>query len=226
MNIKGGISTRLILVVIYNVYVYTIYMKRSVVYPAWAEKYRQKGRTLRKVRNGYGLYACSSVYVKGQKYPKSVQMYLGMITEKDGFIPKVVHSSEYLEYGLSHMILSNFKRDLERATYSGQIEIVSLGIVLFIFDGIDPCFIRSSWILREQADNLIAYSKRASMKRIKAVSNKIHSLLAGRIPDPAERNIVIQLLRLCVLEKTAAEPKNPFMLEEVRQILERNGLKP
>ena len=63
-------------------------MKRSVVYPDWAEKYRGPGRTIRKVRNGYGLYECTSTYQPGQKYPKSVQTYLGMITEKDGFIPK------------------------------------------------------------------------------------------------------------------------------------------
>ncbi len=28
-------------------------MKRSVIYPDWAEKCRGKGRTLRKVRDGY-----------------------------------------------------------------------------------------------------------------------------------------------------------------------------
>lgn len=37
-------------------------MKKSVVYPDWVEKYRGKGRTIRKVRNGYGLYACTSTY--------------------------------------------------------------------------------------------------------------------------------------------------------------------
>ena len=56
-------------------------MKKSVVYPDWVEKYRGKGRTIRKVRNGYGLYACTSTYSPGQKYPKSVSTYLGMITE-------------------------------------------------------------------------------------------------------------------------------------------------
>lgn len=39
---------------------------RTVTYPDWAEKYRGKGRTIRKVRNGYGLYQCTSVYVSVQ----------------------------------------------------------------------------------------------------------------------------------------------------------------
>jgi hypothetical protein len=66
---------------------------RTVTYPDWAEKYRGKGRTIRKVRNGYGLYQCTSVYVSGQKYPKSIQKYLGMITEKNGFIRRIYNLS-------------------------------------------------------------------------------------------------------------------------------------
>lgn len=57
-------------------------MKKKNIYPEWAEKFRAEGKTIRKVRNGYGLYECTSTYVPGQKYPKSVQKYLGMITEK------------------------------------------------------------------------------------------------------------------------------------------------
>ena len=72
--------------------IYIIYII-TVTYPDWAEKYRGKGRTIRKVRNGYGLYQCTSVYVSGQKYPKSIQKYLGMITEKDGFIRRIVKPS-------------------------------------------------------------------------------------------------------------------------------------
>ena len=62
-------------------------MKKTVTYPDWVEKYRGEGRTIRKTKNGYALYECTSVYVKGLNYPKSVQKYLGRITENDGFIP-------------------------------------------------------------------------------------------------------------------------------------------
>ena len=91
-------------------------MNKKLSYPAWVEKYRGKGRTIRKVGDGYGLYECTSQYVKGQRYPKSVQKYLGMISEEEGFIPKHVTplNPKYIEYGLSHFILVNFKRDLMR----------------------------------------------------------------------------------------------------------------
>lgn len=34
-------------------------MKKKNVYPEWAEKFRAEGKTIRKVRNGYGLYECT-----------------------------------------------------------------------------------------------------------------------------------------------------------------------
>ena len=35
-------------------------MKAKNQYPEWVEKYRTKGCTIRKVRNGYGLYTLTS----------------------------------------------------------------------------------------------------------------------------------------------------------------------
>ncbi len=70
-------------------------MKKNT-YPDWVEKYRTSGRTIRKISSGYSLYKYTSAYVKGQKYTKSVQEYLGRITEKDGFNPKKVIYSDHL----------------------------------------------------------------------------------------------------------------------------------
>ena len=118
-------------------------MKRSVVYPDWAEKYRGPGRTIRKVRNGYGLYECTSTYQPGQKYPKSVQTYLGMITEKDGFIPKKTDltvtpvATRSMEYGLSHFIMANFRRDLMRSVYDASEYMIIYGVIYFIFDDLN-----------------------------------------------------------------------------------------
>ena len=125
-------------------------MKKKNVYPEWAEKFRAEGKTIRKVRNGYGLYECTSTYVPGQKYPKSVQKYLGMITEKDGFIPKKSVSdtaSFSIEYGLSHFIISNFKRDLQRSVFNSDMAVVVLGTVFYIFGSIDPAFLSSSLMI-------------------------------------------------------------------------------
>ncbi len=88
-------------------------------YPDWVEKYRGKGKTIRKTANGYGLYKCTSVYDKSKGYPRSKQEFLGMIDEEKGFIPKVKKNGnpEYIEYGLSSFIMINFKRELVRSSY-------------------------------------------------------------------------------------------------------------
>ena len=56
--------------------------------PAWAEKYKEKGKTI-KVRKGkYYLYQSKCVYDKNKKNKnKTINTYLGTITEERGFIP-------------------------------------------------------------------------------------------------------------------------------------------
>lgn len=200
-------------------------MKAKNVYPDWVEKYRGKGKTIRKVRDGYGLYKCASVYVKGSKYPKLKQEYLGMITEKDGFIPKKVvplHPS-YCEYGLSRFILLNFKRDIMRSAYQSNDYFVILVVIQYMFDSIDPLFVRSTWISHGIENELIEYSSKVSHQRITNVSKKIDKLLLLSIPDEKDRNIVLKILFLTVIETTNAEPI-PFP-QEVIDILKRYGLK-
>ena len=196
-------------------------------YPEWVEIYRTKGHTIRKVRNGYGLYSCTSVYVKGS-YPKSVQTYLGMITEKDGFIPKKVISStpSYVEYGLSHLIWINFKRSLMRSfnNSTGLEDIVVLGIIHYIFGSVDPCYIRSSYISHGKEDALIVRAEAISLSRIKTVSNKIEKLLKERIPDKQERDMLTQLLPLAVVD-ALNESRKPQISSELSDIIERTGLK-
>ena len=95
-----------------------------------------KNTVVKKVRNGYGLYECTSTYVPGQKYPKSLQKYLGMITEEDGFIPKKSVSdtaSFSIEYGLSHFIISNFRRDLQRSVFNSDMAIVVCHFFILFF---------------------------------------------------------------------------------------------
>lgn len=206
---------------------YIIYMNKKLSYPAWAEKYRGKGRTIRKVGDGYGLYECTSHYVKGQKYPKSVQKYLGMISEEEGFIPKHVTplNPKYIEYGLSHFILVNFKRDLMRSTYHGNYDLVVLGIVQYLFDSLDPVCLEASAVSYATSQHLKdLIDQGIGTTRITSVANKINSLLKVRIPEEKERNLVIKLLYLCVKEKSAAEESVSYP-EEIVEIIKRSGLK-
>lgn len=206
---------------------YTIYMNKKISYPAWVEKYRGKGRTIRKVGDGYGLYECTSQYVKGQRYPKSVQKYLGMISEEEGFIPKHVTplNPKYIEYGLSHFILVNFKRDLMRSTYHGNYDLVVLGIVQYLFGNLDPVCLEASAVSYATSQHLKdLIDQGIGTTRITGVANKINSLLKIRIPEEKERNLVIKLLYLCVKEKSAIEESVSYP-EEIVEIIKRNGLK-
>lgn len=204
-------------------------MKKSVTYPDWAEKYRGKGRTIRKVRDGYGLYQCTSVYQPGQKYPKSVQKYLGMITEKDGFIPKRSDapsvSSRCLEYGLSHFIIANFKRDLCRSGYSASEMIVIFGVLQYIFGDVNEVFIRSSYLCIGKEEELLErLSQGLSPNRMKKMTNTIEKLIAEKIPDEKERNILIKLLFLTTIHETA-DPKSAVYPSKATEIAQKYGVK-
>ena len=205
-------------------------MKKSVAYPDWAEKYRGKGRTIRKVRDGYGLYQCTSVYQPGQNYPKSVQKYLGMITKKDGFIPKksaipAAPSSGCLEYGLSHFIMTNFKRDLYRSIYSNNEQLVILAVIQYIFGDPDEVFIRSSYLCTGKEDELLErLSKGISPIRMKKLTGRIDSLVAEKIPDEKERNIMTKLLLLTVISENT-DPKSVIYPPRVSEIAEKYGVK-
>lgn len=204
-------------------------MKRSVVYPDWVEKYRGKGRTIRKVRDGYGLYQCTSVYDPSLKYPKSVQKYLGMITEKDGFIPKKTSVSDTpflcLEYGLSHFIMANFKRDLTRSTYNGDSDTVILGIIFYIFGDIGDSFVRATWLTHGKEEELInRIGKGISNNRLKTISNKIDKLMKDKIPDSGDRNILEKLLFLTII-RSDSTPETVAYFPEVQNIAEKYGMK-
>ena len=54
-----------------------------------------------------------------------------MVTEKEGFIPKKATTDHplYIEFGLSHLIWDNFKRELLRSSFNGTEDLIRLGIV-------------------------------------------------------------------------------------------------
>ena len=54
-------------------------------YPDWVLTQKRPGTTIREVKGNYYLYTATSKYVKGKKYPVTIQKYVGKIT-KDGLI--------------------------------------------------------------------------------------------------------------------------------------------
>lgn len=193
-------------------------------YPKWVEKYRKKGVTIRKTKYGYGLYKCTSRYVKGKKYPETVQEFLGMVYEDKGFVAKsrrVSSDEEYLEYGLSSFIMNNFKRDLLKASYDHNEKLVKLSVIMYIFGSIDERILSRSFLTYDD-EELIAYSHHVSLKRIHTITVKIEKLLTEKIPDEQDRQIMIGLLRLCVIAKSSS--MLPCIDEELESLKERYGL--
>ena len=54
-------------------------------YPDWVQKFRTKGKTVKKVGDNYYLYKHTSKRVEGKKNPQPVDTYIGVITP-DGVI--------------------------------------------------------------------------------------------------------------------------------------------
>ena len=200
--------------------------KQTNAYPDWAEKFRAKGKTIRKVKDGYALYECTSVYVKGS-YPKSKQKYLGMITEKDGFIPKKTEAegAVYLEYGLSRMLYSNFKREIMRHVFQCTDDLVRLGIIAYVFGTTDESYIRYSYLTYADADRYAEISQKLPEQRIETIKKLIEENLRKKISDDRERDRVKKLLVLCVVEAGPRSVRRPEIPETIKKSLDNANLK-
>lgn len=202
-------------------------MKVKNQYPDWVEKYREKGKTIRKVRGGYGLYKCTSVYVPGAKHPKSTQEYLGMITEDKGFLPKKSTSDNptYIEYGLSHLIWKNFKRALIRSSFNGDEYVVRLGIIMYLFGRVDESVIPLSFISDSCEDVLTERLTSTDIKRIERLSSKVGKLLQEKIRDDSDRFLLESSLRNCVMDSKNRSAQIPSLPAPALQLIERYTLK-
>lgn len=202
-------------------------MKVKNQYPEWVEKYRTKGCTIRKVRNGYGLYRCTSVSDPNLPYPKSKQEYLGMVTEKDGFIPKKATADHplYIEFGLSHLIWGNFKRELLRSSFNGTEDLIRLGIVKYLFSDVNEALIRLSFISDGKEDAMIKVMGSTSGQRVENIRKKIDSLLIQRVNNETDRSSLEAMLRCCVMDSKNRTAQVPALPDAARQIIERYGLK-
>lgn len=199
--------------------------KRTVEYPSWVEKYRGKGRTIRKTGGGYGLYRCTSERdEKGKVHV--LQEYLGMITKEDGFIPKrTADAPVILEYGLSHLIWKNFSGALKRHTFMGDTEVVKLGIIQFLFGEANPLTIHSSCLTLEDAATLTELATRIRPSRIQTSAEYVEKHLRERIPDPVEYRMVTQMLMLCTAERTHGLLRKADPPQEVLDILKKHRLR-
>lgn len=156
--------------------------------------------------------------------PKSIQTYLGKITP-DGFIPKSVVSKHpvYVEFGLSHFIISSFKRDLIRSSFRATDDTVYLGVVQYILEAVKISSYLLASLLTKTKESLCKYRDSISATRIKTISNKIARLMESYF-DAQEIAVLSQILKLAVVDVTSDHIYYPTIPEEVVDIIERNGL--
>lgn len=195
-----------------------------IQYPDWVEKYRGPGKTIKKTKQGYGLYRCTSVYVKGSN-PKSVQEYLGRITE-DGFIPKhsaVLKNSRMLEYGFSHFLVVNFKRKLMRKMYGARSETAELVIIRYIFGVVSEWTLSSSYLTHGREKELLTFQQNNSEKRMNAGVTLLRKLFEEAVPDPAIRQEITTGLLLCSIPSDSQAL--PTVPSEISTAIENAGLK-
>ena len=78
-------------------------------YPDWVQKYRTRGKTVKKKGDAYYLYKRTSKRVPGKKYPQPVDTYIGVITP-NGIVESdkkkiSLTDIEVWEYGFSKAIM-------------------------------------------------------------------------------------------------------------------------
>ena len=201
--------------------------KRTVDYPPWVEEWRGPGRTIRKIGSGYALYHCTTVKMP-DGHSKIKQTYLGRITKEEGFIPKsgTFDSEPYLEYGLSHLIWENLRTDILHHFPSGtNSQVLKLGIIQFIFGSVDDVFLRSSYLTYGQIDKLLPLAHKLSDTRLQRVAKATEQELRKRIPLEGEYNLVVKLLMLSVVRPGHEVREKPVLAENVKEILDRQGLR-
>jgi hypothetical protein len=210
-------------------------MKQSDM-PDWVLRYKTKGHTIKKLANGYALYTCTSEYRPG-KNPRSIQHFVGMITESEGLIPKKTKSppvtgQQPLEFGLSYFIRLNFAHELKASMFNttsirfAKYELL-LGIVLFVFGDIFPSSVRLCALCRDDLEELLQIISKADKPniRIRRIADRTGRLFAEKIPDEKDRSALINGLRLFTLDPGIAPPSSPVFPSGLKEIAERNGLK-
>ena len=211
-----------------NIYSYIIIpmgAKRTVEYPAWAEQYRGKGVTIRKLKGGYGLYRCTTkTLADGTR--KHIQDYLGMITEKEGFIPKsTTPYPERLEYGLSHVVWATYAAELKRRSFVGDKDIARLAVIQFISGKVDGQSIRSSYLTYKDAPHLEEVAGKMRKERIEKLAAFIEESLRKKIPDTWEFRSIVYRLLLCSAVIMHGVIQRDDLPEDLLAELRRYGLK-
>ena len=196
--------------------------------PEFAKPYKTKGYDVRLVRGAYQLFKISSKRVPEKSYPVLIQEYVGTIDPEKGLIPKKITSeqaSAFVEYGLSHFILSRYRSELLQVCNfdnSESIQSVYMGIVKFMYGHTQQRFIDLSY-LQTMIKPCPELKDSSSAKRVAKVASKIASLLKEDIPDTADRDYVIAALKDIKADASLEKPAIAYS-DELTALLDKYGI--
>ena len=199
--------------------------------PNWVLKYKGKNKSIKYLGNDrYGLYEVTSKYDKDLGYSKSKQTFLGVISKESGLVlkkRKINDEADYLEYGLSHFVYTNFKRNIQRSlhtTSSIQTDLlIKLVIVNYVFNDTSDASISMCYLCINDIDELIEYRDSITNARIIRASNKINTILKEKVSDVADYNALINYLRLIVVRK--GEDIHIHINDNLKGLLDKYGYK-
>ena len=175
-----------------------------------------------KTKQGYGLYSCTSLNMCLVE-KKSVQTYLGKITLMVLFLSlRVSKHPVYVEFGLSHFIISSFKRDLVRSSFR-QMTLYVLVLFSIFLEAVKTSSYLLVSLTYKNKESLCEYRDSISATRIKTISIKIARLMESYF-DAQEIAVLSQILKLAVVDILRSSIYYPIIPEEVVDIIERNGL--
>lgn len=209
---------------------YTCIMKISDM-PSWATKYKGRNKSLKYLGNDrYGLYEVTSKYDSIKGYSKSIQTFIGVISKDEGLVLKkkrVNDKADYLEYGLSHFLYLNFKRNIQRSIGKGDSKyidyLIKLIIVKYVFGQVYDEFIDMTYLCLDRADEIKEYKNKISDKRINNGANRINTYLSRCINDDKDLNLLINYLRLINIRDT--KDINIYVNDDLKGLLDKYDFK-
>ena len=130
------------------------------------------------------------------------QEYIGTIDPVKGLLPKKVVvktgvNDALVEYGLSYFMYKRFNRELKRSLFNAggnATPLIKLAIIKFIYGHCEERFVRLTYLGRD-FEFLPLYTQPSYLKRIDKLLAKIQQLFTLLVPDHADRDYLIALLR-------------------------------
>ncbi len=197
--------------------------------PEFARPFKKKGFDISLCKNRYQLFKISSRRVEGKSYPVTTRTYIGTIDPVKGLIPKRGSSvsqsqDEFVEYGLSAFICSQFKRKVMRSIYGSYTSVFYMGLLLFMYGHVEERFLKLTYI-RNYLPQLPELSGPNALSRVKKASDKIRACLETMFFEQSDLDYVCASLRTITVSAAASSAPHIDYPSELKAVFDKYGVK-